>query len=251
MMLSLKYNFLFVHIAKTGGTSIRAALQRYRWRDPASIPLFLTSRLSHASGHRLGVKFPRHARAVAAYEMLPRDLFDRLFKFACVRNPWDLQVSSYHHIRRERPRLVEHVPDFESFIKWKLDPERPYQYHVDTSVQLQTDYLVDLHGNLIVDYVGHYENLATEFEAICRRIGVEAPTLPHKRKAGDRDKDYRGYYTDDTAALVAGHFEPDVRIFGYRFDRPDAYARDIPGLGRCPTNEIARRAGHDVATPGN
>lgn len=243
MLLSLKYNFLFIHIAKTGGTSIRAALQRYRWRDPASIPLFLTSRLSHASGHRLGVKFPRHARAIAAQEMLPHELYQRLFKFAYVRNPWDLQVSSYHHIRRERPHLMAHIQDFESFLDWKLDPERPYQYHVDTSVQLQSDYLSDLHGNLIVDYVGHYENLADDFREICRRIDIAPPPLPHKRKASDRERDYRDYYNDRTAELVARHFRRDIDVLGYRFDQPGIYSSDISGLGRCPLNEIARR-GH-------
>jgi len=31
MLLSVKHRFLFVHIAKTGGTSVRAALERLRW----------------------------------------------------------------------------------------------------------------------------------------------------------------------------------------------------------------------------
>ena len=66
MLLSIKYNFLFVHIAKTGGTSVRAALQPLRWRDPWYYAQFLCSRLSHLSGHRIGSKFPRHSRIVAA-----------------------------------------------------------------------------------------------------------------------------------------------------------------------------------------
>ena len=41
MLLSLRYNFLFIHTAKTGGTSIRAALQRYKWTDPYRIPFIL------------------------------------------------------------------------------------------------------------------------------------------------------------------------------------------------------------------
>ncbi len=218
MLLSLRRNFLFVHIAKTGGTSVRAALERERWREPWALARFLCSRLSALSGHRLGVKLPRHAKAIAAREMLPRELYDRLFKFAFVRNPWDLQVSSFHHIRRERPHLLGPHQDFAAFLRHKLDPARPYQYHIDTSIERQSDYLVDLHGNVIVDFVGRYERLEEDFAEACRRIGIAPPALPHRRRATDRGRDYRSYYTDETRALVAEHFRADVEMFGYRFE---------------------------------
>jgi hypothetical protein len=220
VLLSLRRNFLFVHIAKTGGTSVRAALERERWREPWALARFLCSRLSALSGHRLGVKLPRHAKAIAAREMLPREVYDRLFKFAFVRNPWDLQVSSFHHIRRERPHLLGPHQDFAAFLRHKLDPARPYQYHIDTSIERQSDYLVDLHGNVIVDFVGRYERLEEDFAEACRRIGIAPPGLPHRRRAADRGRDYRGYYTDETRALVADHFRPDIEMFGYPFDPP-------------------------------
>lgn len=218
MLLSPRYGFLFVHIAKTGGTSVRAALQGLRWRDPWYFPMFLCSRLSHLSGHRIGTKLPRHAKIVAAKELLPREFFEQLFKFAFVRNPWDLQVSSFHHIRRERPHYLGGHEDFEGFLRWKLDPDRPYQYHLDTSIELQSDYLIDLHGQVVVDLIGRYERLEEDFAEVCRRIGITRPALPHQRQATDREKDYRSYYTDETAALVAERFRRDVELLGYRFD---------------------------------
>ena len=99
--------------------------------------------------------------------MLPAEYFAGLYKFAFVRNPWDLQVSSYHHIKRERPHLVAGFDDFDSFMRYKLDPERPYQYHIDTSMQLQTDYLTDLKGYLCMDFIAKYENLQDDFNTIC------------------------------------------------------------------------------------
>ena len=216
MLLSYRYNFLFVHIAKTGGTSVRAALEPLRWRDPWYYPQWLCSRLSHLSGHRLGTKFPRHAKIIAAKEMLPKEYFDRLYKFAFVRNPWDLQVSSYHHLRRERPRLLEGIADFSTFVRRKLDPERPYQYHLDTSIERQSDYLVDLSGRIVADFVGHYERLQEDFDLICEQIGVGRRRLPHRRKATDRE-DYRRYYDDETADLVAEYFRRDIENFGYAF----------------------------------
>ena len=218
MLLSNRYQFLFVHIAKTGGTSVRAALEPLRWRDPWYYAQFLCSKLSHLSGHRIGTKFPRHARIIAAKEMLPEELFEGLFKFAFVRNPWDLQVSSFHHIRRERPHLLAGIEDFETFLRWKLDPERPYQFHIDTSIQLQVEYLVDLNGRILTDFAGKYEHLHEDFETACGRIGIKTPALPHRRQATDRKKDYRSYYTDATGELVAHHFRRDIEAFGYTFD---------------------------------
>jgi hypothetical protein len=217
MLLSVKYNFLFVHIAKTGGTSVRAALAPLRWRDPLYLPQFIASRLSHLTGHRIASKLPRHSKIIAAKEMLPQELFESLFKFAFVRNPWDLQVSSWHHLKRERPQLVDHVSEFKDFIRWKLSPERPYQYHVDTSIEMQTDYIKDLDSTILVDFIGKYENLLGDFETVCRRIGIPTPRLPHKRQAKDRT-DYRDYYDDETAQMIADYFRPDIDILGYSFD---------------------------------
>ncbi|KPV39147.1 sulfotransferase [Thiohalorhabdus denitrificans] len=218
MLLSYRQQFLFVHTAKTGGTSVRAALESYKWRDPYRIPQFICSRLSHLTGHKLGLKFPRHAKAVTAKEMLPNDVFESLFKFAFVRNPWDLQVSSWHHIRRERPHVLEGINDFETFLRYKLEGDRPYHYILDASVEPQWHHLMDLEGRCIVDFIGRYENLAADFDEVCRRIGfAKPPRLPHKRKAGDRE-DYRRYYSDPAAELVARHFAADIANLGYTFD---------------------------------
>jgi hypothetical protein len=155
---------------------------------------------------------------IAAKELLPKEFFEELFKFAFVRNPWDLQVSSFHHIRRERPHYLGGHDDFESFLRWKLDPERPYQYHVDTSIERQSDYLIDLHGQVVVDFIGRYERLDADFAEACRRIGIPAPALPHRRQSADRACDYRSYYTSETADLVAQHFQRDIKLLGYPFD---------------------------------
>ena len=218
MLLSLKYNFLFIHIAKTGGTSVRSALRYWKWADPYRIPLFICSKISGLSKHKLGAKFPRHAKAIAAKEMLPSETYQQLYKFAFVRNPWDLQVSSYFHLQRERPHLVNHCQDFASFLRWKLDPERPYQFHIDTSIELQSDYLIDLHGNIIVDFIGRYESLAEDFEHVCKAVGIKCSGLPHKRQAKQRQRDYRSYYDTELADLVAKYFQADSKMFEYRFE---------------------------------
>ena len=216
MLLSHSKQFLFVHIAKTGGTSIRDALSQYRWGHRYAAAQFISNKMSQLCGHKIGSRFPRHSRIIAAKEKLPEDFFNGLYKFAVVRTPWDLQVSSYHHIKRERPHVMEGHETFASFMQWKFNPARAYQYHIDTSLQLQSDYLVDLHGNLLTNFIGYYENLQQDFDAICEHLAIATSILPHKRKATDRSS-YQAYYTDKIKALVDNHFAQDIQLLGYTF----------------------------------
>lgn len=218
MLISYTHRFLFVHIAKTGGTSIRAALRRYRWGWPYTAPLLLCALMSQMTHprHILGIKFPRHAKAVAAQEMLPPAFYASLFKFTVVRNPWDLQVSSYHHLCHEHPRVLDGTASFGAFLERKLDAQRGPEDLLDISRELQSDYVTDLRGNLIVDFIARYERLEDDFTTICRHIGINPPGLPHLRRARARSA-YRDYYDARTRELVARHYAADIERFGYSF----------------------------------
>ena len=218
MLISFTHNFLFVHIAKTGGTSVRTALRPYRWSPGYKLPMAFCSLFSQLSRpkHKLGIKFPRHAKAIAAREMLPEEVYSQLFKFVFVRNPWDLQVSSYHHILREKPELLQGIDNFEQFLHLKFDPNREYDFMLDVSAERQWEYLVDLNGETIVDFIGCYENLQTDFEKICEHMGIRRKDLPHRRKAEER-KEYRDYYNPETAQMVEKHYKKDIEMFGYWF----------------------------------
>ncbi|KXI30820.1 sulfotransferase family 2 domain-containing protein [Paraglaciecola hydrolytica] len=218
MLLSHRYNFLYIHIAKTGGTSMRAALNKLRWTDPMYYLMFPCHKISQLSGHKTASKLPRHAGVIAAKEMLPAAVFDNLFKFAFVRNPWDLQVSSYHHIQKEAPHLLSGINNFSEFIHYKLDANRPAIFHFDISTKRQTDHLVDLDGKIVVDFIGRYENLSEDFIQVQQRLNLKQLTMPHKRKAPKRDADYRQYYSDETAEKVARYFAKDIRLLNYAFE---------------------------------
>jgi hypothetical protein len=160
---------------------------------------------------------PLHASELDAMLSLAAEVFAPMFKFVFVRNPWDLQVSSWHHIAREKPQVVAGVRTFADFLKLKFDPERPFDYMLDISRELQSDYIVDLHGRTIVDFIGRYEHLQGDFDTACDRIAIPRVALPHDRRAVDRD-DYRRYYDDATRALVAEHYAPDIERLGYTFE---------------------------------
>jgi hypothetical protein len=218
MFLSPRHRLLFVHIAKTGGTSIRRALKRIHWSDPYSIPITLVNGLTRVLKYKTGAKFPRHAKGIAAYECIGEPFWSELFKFTFVRNPWDLQVSSWHHLRRVPSAPTDQFETFEQFLRYKFDPHRPWQYHFEASRQVQSHYILDLKGKVILDFVGRFERLHDDFAEVCRLADLPRLQLPHRRRSPERKRDFRTYYDDITAEMVANHYAEDIQRFGYTFD---------------------------------
>lgn len=218
MLYSPRFKFLFVHIPKTGGTSVRAALKPILYRDPWYWLMWFPQRLSHATGHRTVTKFPRHARIIAAREMLPYEIFSGLLKFSVVRNPWDMQVSSYFHLQREHPEVLQGLESFSAFVAHKLDTSRAPCPLLDISGTPQVGYLRDMEGKLLVDELIRFETLQEDCGRVFAKLGLKASRFPHKRK-GKRDADFRRYYDDATAERVANWYAEDIRAFGYRFDQ--------------------------------
>ena len=88
------------------------------------------------------------------------------------------------------------------------------------SAELQHEYTVDLQRRGVVDFIGRYERLAQDFDTICQRIGIRTPELPHLRRASERE-DYRRYYDDRLAEMVAQHYRRDLDLLAYSFDPTD------------------------------
>ena len=226
MLISIPNEFLFVHIAKTGGSSIRSVLSRDRWRHPYFWAQMVCSRLSSLSGHRLASKLPRHAPVVAAKEMLSKQAFEQLFKFAFVRNPWDRMVSAFCHFQRERADLLREnrVVSFDDFVHWMIHDAGEYCSHGATFVHAirrpQWEHLIDLHGDLVVDRIGRYESLSEDFTSIASHLGFGEVTLPHKRRS-NRSYDYRSHFSAKSVEWVAQYYSMDIKQFDYRFELPE------------------------------
>src|SRR5882724_1845690 len=211
MILSSQPAFLFVHIEKAAGSSIQIALRpvatsakNYRWRRR----LCWLGAVNRLGLYRI-LALPEHADARLVKRCLPAPVYDGLFKFAFVRNPWDRLVSRYAHLLRSKDRhrheMVKRMKSFEEFIAWEIKRRSAYQF----------EYVTGKDGRSIVDFVGRYERLAEDFATVCARIGVKAE-LPHANVSEHRD--YRSYYTPESRDLVARHFRRDIEMFGYDFD---------------------------------
>lgn len=199
MLVSDSKRFVFVHVYKTGGKSIRTALRPYR-----DIPTFTQRLLQKLSL----ITIPSHLSAQEVQQEVP-ERWKEYFTFAFVRNPWSWQVSLYHYMQQRdyhhQHDVVSKMSSFEEYIDWR----------VNGHVHLQHEYVADENGDIMVDYVGRLEMIESDFEVICNRVGAEA-SLPHKNKSAH--KDYKAYYNPETRALIEEYYAKDIDRFGYSFD---------------------------------
>lgn len=219
MLISNTHRFIFFHIAKTGGISVRKALEPY-YQEPEKFrihrPPVTTSNGQPNPLYEVWESLLLHATAKDTQKELPDEVFNNYYKFAFVRNPWDWQVSMYHFILREkthiRHELVRSMEGFEAFLEWVIATPKPYP---KGGLKHQHEAITDTEGNLLMDFVGRYETLNQDFQNVCQRLGIQT-SLPHLNKTNHRD--YRSYYNDRTRNLVAEHFEADIALFAYRFE---------------------------------
>ena len=205
MIISHSHKFIFIHIYKVAGTSIGDALRGY-----AHFP----SKVNKAKSF-LGMApnifcndFYGHIKANDLKEKIPAKIFDGYFKFAFVRNPWDWQVSLYHFAlqtpKHHQHELIKNMESFDEYIEWRVNKE----------LRLQKDFIYD-EENLLVDYVGHLENIEQDFSEICNYLNVREVHLSTRNKSKHRN--YRDYYTEYSKKLVEEAFAKDIEAFKYKF----------------------------------
>jgi hypothetical protein len=207
-LISHSKRFIFVHVPKAAGMSVTHALGRF---DDYLIRKKIWRRLVRPltpPSLRQRVRRQFHVGHLTAQDIrafVPD--FDGLFRFAFVRNPWDLHVSLYQYVRRT-PVHPQHAfykdKTFEDYLSVQAAPAAGRQAH----------FLCDGSGALLVDFVGRFERLEDDFRSVCKKIGVEAE-LPHLNRS--RRDTYRSYYTAATRELVARIDRRDIELFDYSF----------------------------------
>jgi hypothetical protein len=229
MLISREKKFLFIHIQKTGGSSLRRVL-----RD--AIP-------------DLSAILGTHDSAFQARQFLGAAEYDRYFTAAFVRNPWDRLVSWYTMIVQAQARMPSwrkllkldggilwqyvraNSNSFEEFIR-RCTEEIEDRDGRKSFARNQVEYLTDHQGRYIVDFVGCYENLHLDSQRLFARLGIEGVMLPHVNASSHRH--YSAYYSDDLAEVVRQRYVRDIEAFGYEFLRRE------PAL----SNECRRSAAH-------
>tara|TARA_B110000483_G_scaffold96645_1_gene118749 strand:- start:147 stop:725 length:579 start_codon:yes stop_codon:yes gene_type:complete len=185
------YNSVFVHIPKTGGSSIQQWLL-----DNTSSQV--TKSTKHYTLQKLESKYGK---------------FD--FSFAVVRNPWDWCVSWYSFTRDRALRRIQNPKQKGRFsLEYNQqvldDYEKGFEYFIESTK------LTDQHHRTMgVSYIMKLENINYDIQLLKDKFNIKQE-LPYLNTSS-RNKDYRDYYNDNTKQIVQTKFEKDINTFGYKF----------------------------------
>ncbi len=202
-MISLRKRFLFVHIPKTAGNSIQSTLRDY------SEDQLVALRREQDGIERFALRNPnynikKHSTLAEYYNALGREQFRNLYKFTCVRNPWDRMVSYYF-----TPTQTPETWDPKKFRK------------IIFKVVSVADYLRLVNGEedpfANVDYIMRFENLADDFRTVCGTLEISPATLPRYNRSSREH--YSKYYDNDLRELVRSRFAAEIDRFGYTFEK--------------------------------
>src|SRR5437667_1423480 len=193
-MISFQKRFLFIHIPKTAGNSIQSVLRDYS--EDELVPL----RREQDGVERFGLRNPnykikKHSTLAEYRAALGEAHFGDLYKFTCVRNPWDRMVSYYF-------TPTQNVKEWD---------RKKFKKVVSKALSV-ADYLrlekgeADSFGN--VDYLMRFENLAEDFRAVCATLGI--PPVPMPRYNRSSREHYSKYYDDNLREFVRKRFPLEI-----------------------------------------
>lgn len=197
-LVSDTHRFVFVHVPKTGGTSLRSALR----------PLCTDSYFERSVA-------TKHLRASEVPLLHPDVPFADYFSFAFVRNPFDLLVSfwSYKMENPFHPDYVD-VARLGSFERW-------VEQHIEQPGMAQHCFTHDGEGHQLVDFVGRYECLIRDVQIITERIGCEPLALPHANASQRHNRDRAiDRFSPGLRRRVEQAWHRDFEVFGYDEARP-------------------------------
>ena len=201
-MIINNYKCVFVHVPRTGGTSIEK---------------FFIDNVDEKlkSQVRWVEEWENHEQHLSIQEMLKYNLIDEnIMKsytfFGFVRNPWDLMLSEYKRHQTDKWSSFEkYILAMPTLIGSRYTDKRfiyiqPQHKYFDTS---------EICENLVVK---KFESLCDSFDDIKELIGLPEKNLPHENPS-TKSKPYQEFYTPEMKSIVRDIYAEDIERYNYEF----------------------------------
>ncbi|RDW16409.1 chondroitin 4-O-sulfotransferase [Oceanobacillus arenosus] len=213
MIISHKYKFIFLKSKKTAGTSIEISLSRYCGEDDIITPIapedeeirarFGIKPQNYMDENNKKPKFFNHYGAKKIANTIGKDIWSSYYKFSFDRNPWDKVISHYYFKSGKSTSDIS----FDKYLNLNKFKDA-YNYPIYT-----------IKNNVVVDFLGKYENLDEDLSKVCQKIGLPFDGWLPKAKGNFRKdrQHYRTHYNKDQKELVRQYFKKEIDLLGYEF----------------------------------
>lgn len=221
MLLSWTHKFLFIHVAKTGGTALTEALAPFaRWEDQIAqiggrTPV-VNRLLELWSGNQDMITkvtgFDAHVRYHELTHKFGEERFADLFKFAFVRNPFTRTYSLYSHILRSPGHhwydLVREK-SFEEILPLMIEDDWVTQAPFFCKWQ-------SLDSGM--DFIGAFERMNEDVEQIVQQLNLGKKLKLKRRNVDPKPMpELRGLFGGQLEAFLDAT-RPEFELFGYSTD---------------------------------
>ncbi|MGR3616833.1 MAG: sulfotransferase family 2 domain-containing protein [Paracoccaceae bacterium] len=214
MILSSGRSYIFIHIPKTGGTSLALALEARAKADDIMLGDTPKARRRRKRVRDMPSRgrLWKHSTLADVEGLIPDAEMRGLFAFTLVRNPWDRAVSYYHWLKEQsfdhpsvefarKVGFPEFVSDTSVLRSLRESPARSYMSHANGDEQCGA-------------YI-RLEHFHYDAAPLFKHLGFTLSL--NQVNASQRQADYRSYYTDQTAQNIAECCAEDIARFGYSF----------------------------------
>jgi hypothetical protein len=212
MLVSHRKEFIYTKTAKTASTSVETYFEplclppdTWEFRHGRDETVCDEGIIGYRGPDTTGKRWFNHMSCEMIRDALGADLWDRYFKFAVIRNPFDKLLSGYFFEQRPQGSREELIAGFR---RWVREGGAIVDRHTYT-----------LEGEVCMDYFIRYEQLQQGVAEVCRRLDepFEAERLPNlKAQFRERSVPLEAFYDPETRDRAAHIYAFEMDYFGYR-----------------------------------
>jgi hypothetical protein len=215
-IINSTFGFVFVHVPKTGGTSLTMALaplNRYNDLELGGTEYGEKLQLIYAGRHGL----TKHSRATEMRAVMGAEAWNGAYRFTLVRNPYTRAGSTFAYLKhfQDHNPFMKQFDNLDDFVRSEIW----LQPGPDRLLDPQHLWVRDTDGGLMVDAYFRLESFPAALRDIGDRIGLDQDRaarlrFPHANRIR-RDPGELPPMAADVRERIATRYEADFRAFGY------------------------------------